>query len=308
MAMRLVGPLLLVWVLWRFGDFETLRDAFRRATLWPLLLAVLLDAGVIHAKLVRWQSLLGACGTRVSTAAAYRAYLPSLFLGLATPGRIGDVVRIQYLKRDHRVRYPEGLAISVVDRLCDVYVLLAFVSLGAVHLAHVMSAPLARLIWIAVAAIAVAPLLLFIPRVTEPAAGWLYSRLVRGGPDDGMTVFFDALRKQTGRRLIVPVASTIVAFLLNYLQAWLVGVALGLELSFIDVVAIVSVSSLLGLLPISVSGVGVREAFFALVFPAAFGLSATLGIAFGLGVFGVIYFPALVVGFMAWQRWPPPID
>jgi hypothetical protein len=85
----------------------------------------------------------------------------------------------------------------------------------------------------------------------------------------------------------------------------LVASALGMTLSFADVVAVVSISSLLGLLPISVSGVGVREAFFALVFPVAFGLSETMGIAFGLGVFGVIYLPALAAGFVAWQVWPP---
>ncbi len=303
--MRFVGPLLLGWVLWRFGDFQALASAFERAALWPLLLAVVLDAGVIHAKLVRWQSLLAACKFRVGTAEAYRAYLPSLFLGLATPGRVGDLVRIQYLKRDHGVRYPDGLAVSVVDRLCDVYVLLAFVSLGVAHLTSALSAPLAATTWLAVIGVALAPLLLFIPRVAEPAATWLHSRVAGPEASDGPAVFFDALRSQMGRALVVPLATTVTAFLINYLQAWLVASALGLGLSFADVLAVVSLSSLLGLLPISVSGVGVREAFFALVFPVAFGLSETMGIAFGLGVFGVIYLPALAVGFVAWQAWPP---
>lgn len=303
--MRLVGPLLLVWILWRFGDFAALTDILKRASLWPLVAAVLLDAGVIHAKLLRWQSLLAACKVRVGTASAYKAYLPSLFLGLATPGRVGDVVRIQYLKRDHGVRYSDGLAVSVVDRLCDVYVLLAFVSLGIVHLTSALSGPLARVAWIAVAGVAVAPLLLFIPKLAEPAASWLYARVAQGGASDGPAAFFDALRAQSGRALAVPLGATIAAFLINYLQAWLVAGALGMSLSFVDVVAVLSISSLLGLLPISVSGVGVREAFCALVFPVAFGLSETMGIAFGLGVFGVIYLPALALGFVAWQLWPP---
>jgi uncharacterized membrane protein YbhN (UPF0104 family) len=303
--MRLVGPLLLVWVLWRFGDFETLTGTFKRASLWPLVGAVLLDAGVIHVKLFRWQSLLAACNVRVDTAAAYKAYLPSLFMGLATPARVGDVVRIQYLKTDHGVRYPDGLAVSVVDRLCDVYVLLAFVSLGIVHLTSALSAPLARTAWLVVAGVAVAPLLLFVPKVAEPAASWLYARVGGGEASDGPTVFFDALRSLMRSALVVPLGATVAAFLINYLQAWLVASALGMTLSFADVVAVVSISSLLGLLPISVSGVGVREAFFALVFPVAFGLSETMGIAFGLGVFGVIYLPALAAGFVAWQVWPP---
>jgi len=303
--MRLIGPVLLVWVLWRFGDADALVATFAGASLWPLIAAVLLDAGVVHAKLVRWRSLLGACRIELTVAGAYKAYLPSLFLALVTPGRVGDVVRIQYLKRDHGVRYADGLAVSVVDRLCDVYVLLAFVSLGIVHLTSSLSAPLALTAWIAVAGVAAAPLFFFLPGVAQPAANWLYSRLSRGEAPEGLTVFFDALRNQLGVALLVPLLATVGAFLINYVQAWLVAAAFGMALSFADVVAVVAISSLLSLLPISVSGVGVREAFLALVFPAAFGLSETLGIAFGLGVFSVIYLPALAVGFVAWQAWPP---
>lgn len=303
--MRFVGPLLLVWVLWRFGDVRTLLDTFRRASPLPLVAAVFLDAGVIHAKLVRWKSLLASCHVRVGTAEAYRAYLPSLFLGLATPGRVGDVVRVQYLRRDHGVRYADGLAVSVIDRLCDVYVLLGFVSLGMVHLAGAISEPLARTAWLAVVIVALAPLLLLAPRIWEPLATRLYSRLGGVQTTSGLSSFFASLRMQMGTALVVPIATTLLAFLLNYLQAWLVAAAFELSLSFTDVVAVLSVSSLLGLLPISVSGVGVREAFFALVFPVAFGVSETMGVAFGLGVFAVIYVPALAVGFVAWQVWPP---
>jgi uncharacterized membrane protein YbhN (UPF0104 family) len=108
-----------------------------------------------------------------------------------------------------------------------------------------------------------------------------------------------------GTSLVVPLGATAAAFLINYLQAWLVAIALGLTLSFADVIAVVSLGSLLGLLPISISGVGVRETFFALVFP----------VAFGLGVFGVNTWPiraidiawtaalALVVASVALELW-----
>ena len=102
----------------------------------------------------------------------------------------------------------------------------------------------------------------------------------------------------------MPILLTVIAFVTNYVQAWLVTRALGIDLTFIDVAALLAISSLLSLLPISISGVGVRESFFALIFPA-FGLAETLGIAFGLGVFGVIYLPALLAGFVAWLAWPP---
>ena len=303
-VMRLGGPLLLVWVVWRFADFDTLANTFARAVAWPLVAAVMLNAFAIHAKLWRWRSLLGSVGAPLSVGSAYRAFLPSLYLGLVTPGRVGDALRIQYLKRDHAIGYADGLAVSVVDRLCDVYVLLAFVALGVVHLASAVSVPLAQTTWFAVAAVAVAPALLFVRGVAEPAAQWLYGRFSDGQPHEGMSVFFAALRAQVGLSLVGPVAITVLAFLTNYLQAWLVASAFGIDLTFVDVASLVAISSMLSLLPISISGVGVRESFFALVFPA-FGLAETLGIAFGLGVFAVIYVPTLLVGFFAWLAWPP---
>lgn len=302
--MRWVGPLLLIWLVWRFADLHTLADTLARARAWPLVIAVALDAVVIHAKLWRWRSLLRSAGVSLSVSRAYMAFLPSLYLGLATPGRVGDALRIQYLKRDHAVGYADGLAVSIIDRLCDVYVLLAFVALGIVHLARTASIPFAQTTWLAVAAVAIAPAFLFVRRVAEPAAQWLFGRFSKGQIHEGLSVFFDALRSQIGWNLVGPALLTVLAFLTNYLQAWLVANALGIDLSFIDVSALVAISSLLSLLPISISGVGVRESFFALVFPA-FGLAATLGIAFGLGFFAVVYVPTLVLGFIAWLAWPP---
>ena len=302
--MRLVGPLLLVWVVWRFADFAELVDTFAEAARWPLVAAVLLNAGVIHAKLWRWRELLRSVGVPLSVGSAYRAFLPSLYLGLVTPGRVGDALRIQYLKRDHAVRYADGLAVSIVDRLCDVYVLLGFVAFGVGHLASAVSVPLSQAMWVAVAGVAIAPALLFVRGVAEPAAQWLYGRFSDGEAHEGLSVFFAALRRQVGPRLVGAIVITTLAFLTNYLQAWLVANAFGIELSFVDVAALVAISSFLSLLPISISGIGVRESFFALVFPA-FGLAATLGIAFGIGVFAVIYVPTLLVGFLAWLAWPP---
>jgi hypothetical protein len=303
-VMRWVGPLLLIWVVWRYADLRTLADTLARARVWPLVIAVALDSVVIHAKLWRWRSLLRSAGVSLSVSRAYMAFLPSLYLGLATPGRVGDALRIQYLKRDHAVGYADGLAVSIIDRLCDVYVLLAFVSLGIVHLARTASVPFAQTTWLAVVAVAIAPAFLFARGVAEPAAQWLYGRFSKGQVHEGLSTFFDALRGQIGWSLAGPAFLTVLAFLTNYLQAWLVANALGSDLGVIDVASLVAASSLLGLLPISISGVGVRESFFALIFPA-FGFAATLGIAFGLGVFAAIYLPAMLVGLIAWLAWPP---
>ena len=88
LAMRLIGPILIIWVVWRFADMDLLVDTLAHADLSLLALAAALDAVLIHSKLWRWHRLLEAAYIRMPMTSAYRAYLPSLFLGLVTPGRV----------------------------------------------------------------------------------------------------------------------------------------------------------------------------------------------------------------------------
>jgi hypothetical protein len=219
---------------------------------------------------------------------------------LATPGRVGDALRIQYLKRDHAVGYADGLAVSIVDRLCDVYVLLAFVAIGVVHLAHAIAAPLSQATWIAVVVVAIAPGFLFVRSIAEPAAQWMYRRFSDGDVHEGLRAFFAALRRQVGLTLGGPIVITVVLCRQH--------VRFG---SLLCVQAILRSSTSrrswrsarLESLPISISVSGSANVLRAGL--PAFGLAETLGIAFGLGIFAVIYVPTLLVGFFAWLVWPP---
>ena len=94
-------------------------------------------------------------------------------------------------------------------------------------------------------------------------------------------------------------------FAVNYLQGWLIARAMGLPMTFLDATCLLAIASLLGLLPISVSGIGVRELFFSLAFPML-GFAAADGVTFGLLVFFVIYLVIVAIGFVSWQVAPPP--
>jgi uncharacterized membrane protein YbhN (UPF0104 family) len=122
-----------------------------------------------------------------------------------------------------------------------------------------------------------------------------------------MDALLRALRGLVRWSLLWPIWLTVVAFAVNYLQAWLVAAALGVDLDYLDVASLLAMTSLLGLMPISVSGVGIRELFLALVFPAL-GLLAAQGVAFGLAVFACNHLAIMLAGFVAWQLAPPPFD
>ena len=133
----------------------------------------------------------------------------------------------------------------------------------------------------------------------------MYRRLARDADATGLKVFLAALRANIGRPLFFTIPLTVVSFLLGFTQGWLVSRSLGLDLRFIDVMSLFSVASLMGLLPISISGVGIREAFFTVVFPSL-GYDASAAVGYGLLVFVVVYLSLAAIGFVAWQIRPPP--
>jgi hypothetical protein len=306
MLLRLVGPALLLVVFLRMKDRAAVLQLLSSAFGWHLAAAIALNFLCVHVKVLRWTALLGARGIDYPVKSAWGSFLASSYAGMLTPGRVGDVLRVQYLRRDHGVPYAEGIASVVIDRICDLYVLVAFVALAIVRFREVFAGQLAYLTWITMAATVLGPLLFFVPGVADAVAARIYAKLVRGpGAESGFSLFLQAMRGYVGRGLWVALPLTVLGFCLNFLQGYLLARALGMQISFYDVGCLLSIASLLGLLPISISGLGVRELIYALVFPLL-GYTAASGVGFGLLVFAVLYLFIVLLGFIGWQLDPPP--
>lgn len=305
LLIRLTGPALLVAIIWTLDDKAALWSAARHAS-WPLLgVAVLLNLPVIHLKVVRWREFLGSRGFVYPTRRSYAAVLSSLYLGMLTPGRVGDALRIQYVHRDIGVPYSEGAAITLMDRFCDLYVLAGVAAIGVPHFGSVLRDDLAYATWAAVGIAVLAPAFLLAKGPVDLAGRFLKRFAQRWHAN--LDAVVQVLRSLVGRSLFVALALTAAAFAVNYLQGWLVAQAIGLELTYLDVATLLAATSLLGLLPVSISGIGVRELFLALVFPAL-GFSRAQGVAFGLLVFLCINLSTVLLGFLAWQLAPPPFE
>jgi uncharacterized protein (TIRG00374 family) len=304
-GLRFLGPVILIVVIARLSKPRELVAILLAAHGAPLALAVLLNVVPVYLKVVRWQVVLRGRSIEYATKPAFLAYASSLYLGMLTPGRVGDVIRIQYLRHDTGARYAEGLASIVTDRLADLYVLAAFVAIGVAHYSSILPRELAILSWLMVGGTVVGPLVLFVPGVAEKLFATIYRRLARTQEADGLAHFLVAVRIGARARIVPVILLTVAAFLVNFVQGWLAARALGLDLGLFEVSCLSAIQSLMGLLPISVSGIGVREAFFAVVFPSL-GYSATQGASFGLLVFFVVYLALVAMGAMAWQLKPPP--
>jgi uncharacterized membrane protein YbhN (UPF0104 family) len=130
---RLLGVALVVVLLVR-ADLSGVSDTLSDAHIGGLLLAFVLLLPMILLKSIRWQVILAAQGVRLGTLPAYLSYLGSMFLGVVTPGRVGEFARIFQVTEAHGVSRTLAFSSVLADRLFDLYLLL---TLGALALAAV---------------------------------------------------------------------------------------------------------------------------------------------------------------------------
>ncbi len=297
---RLVGPLILAVLLFRADSLTGVARAIGNAAVLPLLVALSLNVLSVFTKVERWRNLLLSQGITYPRKLAWGAFLSSMYLGMVTPGRVGDGLRAHYLRSHLGTPYAVGIASVVVDRVCDLIVLGLLASIAVVYLGALGSLPSA--VWGLIVVSAMLPVVFVVTPRFDAGLLWLARRLPVGGNLIANVLL--SVRSYSAAALLRAIPNTILGFALNCVQGQLVASALGLDIAPLDTSALVILGSLIGLVPISISGVGLREALYFQVFPVL-GQASGDGVVFGLLSFLIIHAALATVGFVSWQ-WAPP--
>jgi uncharacterized protein (TIRG00374 family) len=104
---------------YRLGEFQRLLLALRRISLWVVPALLCLSWTNYVLRILRWRILLAGLRAQVSGRDAALSYLAG-FAMLATPGRVGELVRVWILKRLADVPYASTVSALLADRLLDV--------------------------------------------------------------------------------------------------------------------------------------------------------------------------------------------
>lgn len=304
---RLLGPVLLGVLLWRMPNPGAIWAPLKSAHWGWLAATVLFNFANVHLKALRWSGLVASTGAHYPLGRAWTACLSSSYVSMLTPGRVGDLLRLQYLKSDVGTPFPAGLALLLLDRLTDLYVLTGMLGIAVWRWQAFLPESLVRLLIGTFFLALLSPLLWWLaPNLAEALVRRIYQRMGKDLSGSGALLFLQTLRDNLRGRLAIGIALAAGAVTVNYVQGWCIAQALGFNIHPIDAACLVAVATFLALVPVSVSGLGVREALFATMFPVL-GLSAAEGVTYGLTLFSVAYLALVAVGFASWQLAPPPI-
>jgi len=310
-GLRLIGPLLFVLFLWR-TDLRVLGEALTQVNWWPVAVSLALMPFFIVIKAWRWQIIMHELGLQPpSIWVLCRIYTVGLFLGGTTPGQSGDFAKALYV-RNAQNPMPSLLFSIFVERLCDVAAMavLAFVGLAALadSLDASSKASIQQVtILVAVIIFAMLPALLI-----RRSRNWGFSvmRVVvptRWKPRfDTLVQQFDAL-DISGRAAAALVLTTCGSAFSTAIRIALLFTAM--DLTRIPLAAVLGSTgqiALLQALPISVSGLGIREAVL-IGLLNAHGYASAYAIALS-GLFLIINVEHILVGFAVSLRYPIPSE
>ncbi len=278
------------YLVWKI-DVRTTASVLRDASPWWFLLAATIMIGTTLPMAVRWQWLLASQGMRERVAWLWRAYLVAYAAGQILPTSIGgDAVRILETSRRHPARLGAVSAIVLLERALGGA---ATVLLGAIgFLLAIGRYDVGAYLWIEGAFVLGTFVLAFVffSRAARPALRWSRPLLLRLRLERPVRALYDgvhAFRDHAGLLATVCVM-TVAIQAVRVLAIWAAARAVGIDLSPRIFYVMGPLFFLVLLVPFTLNGFAVREAFF-VSFLGSVGVAADHAFAAGFLFFLVTF-------------------
>jgi uncharacterized protein (TIRG00374 family) len=296
-----VSAVVLAALLW-FTDPAQIWDTLSAADLRWIAAATLVNVATIPVMAWRWKLLLRAKGIAVPIAWLTRTYFVALFLGQFLPAAIGgDAVRAVELGRRTQAA-PEAVASVLIDRLVGVVslVALAVVAYAAGGGSGRPEVAVAEALF-GLAALAMLALL-FSAGLRGVAARYLEPR-VAGRQLAAGERFYDALHEYRDHRatLAAVCGLALAVQVARVWTIWMLVQALRLDVPVSEIFVAGPVLFAALILPVSLNGIGVREAVFVSFLRDS--TTAEQAIALGVAFFAVGTATALAGAPILLVRW-----
>ena len=289
---------ILLFLFWKV-EFNTQGFSETLSSVRPgyYLLSLLGVIFVLGIKSYRWRLLIRNEGYDYSAYKAFGAYMASDAVGIVTPGRIGEIARLYYVRQDTEISFYSAFKTIVSDRIFD-FTMLGWFGLSGMMFYFKTLGDYPGIYY------AVGVLLLFIIGyifVNKFLALILRFEIVNRLPV--VKFIQESFLAVTGKLAVSMWVITIVAYFLYFAFSWLIMIALHLSPSYIDVVFIMSIMSLSTIIPLSVAGFGTREATLVLLF-GYYGLASETAISFSLMHFTAFFLWGGLIGLVFWVLMP----
>lgn len=269
-----------------------------------LFAGVLLVIVEVLVRSLNWMLLAGVYARGYGFAAALRTYMIGIAFGAVTPGKAGDLVKTKDLMDSTGLDLTKAVSVGLLDRVINLAVLVlsavtasgltALMVAGSSGGLTVVSAMLAA----AVLAFAIALDERLSLMVLRPLQGFLVPRKLRSQTKQLFRAFHDTVSEfRASPTRYAVAATTVTGWLVIFCRPYLFGLALGMDVSWWAFVMFMPIVTAVEVLPLSVMGLGTRDATLVLLF-GLMGVTMETMVALSAMILLVAVVPQVVAGYL----------
>lgn len=260
--LRFLFAVFLLGIIFKRLDIGSLKAAVSRINIFIYSLSVLSFTLTIILSAVRWQLLLEFTKSLIPFKRLLIAYFVGLFAANYLPSGGIDIARGVYLFPNAQSR-AQILASILVDRLLGFFAILGIVLIGLPFGLDGVR-PYAPYLW---GTVILLPLIYFIS-LLQPIYRFfikVFGKIPFGGYLIKLYNAYYEYRSAPG----LTIKALIMSFLIQnqfVFTAWLVALSVGVRLPYLESLFFISIINLLAMIPVTISGIGLREGGFVALF------------------------------------------
>lgn len=265
-----------------------------------LILAFLLAFPLLLSKTLCWNYIKRKQGIKYSFKDSFLMYCSGLYIGILTPGKIGEISKILYLKKDGQ-SMGKSLVGVVLDRLSDFAFLVSFVLISSLF----FFSEFKKESLIAILGIMILIIIFWI-FIKTGLFRWflkkLFNNLIPQKYQESWKInfqdFINDVKSFKIKHWLIIFLITALSWTFYYLQTFIIAKGLGIDVPILYLVISVTIAGLITLIPISISGIGTRDAALLTLF-IPFSISAEKIIAFSTLIL-LMSLVTAIIGLICW--------
>jgi uncharacterized protein (TIRG00374 family) len=268
-----IGILLFIYILVKI-DLSTVLLEIKNVNVFFLLVGVFFVIFLMLSETTKWFTIARFQGIKIPFIEAFKINMIDNYYGFITPSKIGSVIRAEYLKKYADGHFGKGLFNFIIDKVMDLSSIIFIAIIFSYNFKDKLDLPVS--FFTAIFLMFVFMTLFFLKKERgEFVLKIIYRKLVphrfRNQAKSSFEAFYDHVPKK--RYFILFFILNCLNWVIGYSIAYFVGLSLGINLSFVIYLSIFPLATLVSLIPISVAGLGTREATLISLF-GLFGITA----------------------------------
>jgi uncharacterized protein (TIRG00374 family) len=298
---KFIGIFLFIYILYKV-DIGSFWLILKETNLSYLLIGIILIPPTLLFRILRWKALIDSLPAAVTFLRIGRIFLKSLLLGVATPGKVGEFWKAKYLSDASNVPIGQAFYTAVFDKIIDVILILLVGIAVVIVLLRLYGAEIGLEIIVFGAALLIFIIYFLVKKKNARKCAMFLAKIfipefAREKTDSFLGDFFKGMEKLNLALFLKLSGWTLMYYSTSVLAYYFIALSLGINFPIWYLFLIVAPIWFAAGLPISISGLGTREAV-CIFFFSVLGIAPIQAIAFSLLVLGhtvLMAFPGAIL-------------